>query len=172
MFFMRKSYLKKRFMALAIDYIVIWIYLILLFLFFAVIYMIVLDSIPVFTETASHLMSLFTTVIPAVIAFSIMEYKYPYGTLGKRRMGLEVSYKNRTYGNSLLRNALKFLPWHIGHTGVIRAMYHDYSTLWFMVANIGILLAVIYIFMVLFGKNFKHIPDVIAGTKVTEKGGY
>lgn len=167
---MRRSYLKKRFLALMIDYVVIWIYLILLFLFFALIYMIFLGSVPVFSEAASHLMSLFTTIIPVIIVFSYMEYKYPYGTLGKRRMGLEVSYKTRSYGRSLVRNTLKFLPWHIGHTGVIRAMYHDYSTLWFMVGNIGVLLAVIYILMVLCNTNFKHIPDMIAGTKVTEKG--
>ena len=71
---------------------------------------------------------------------------------------------------SLLRNAMKFLPWHIGHTGVIRAMYNDYSVLWFMVGNIGFLLAVIYILMVLFGKHFKHIPDMIAGKSVRERG--
>mgnify|MGYP003782965689 FL=1 len=164
--------MKKRFLALLIDYVIIWIYLILLLLLFAVIYIIFFDSVPVFNETASHLMSLFTTVVPVTIVFSYMEYKYPYATFGKKRMGLEVAYKNRSYGKSLLRSALKFLPWHIGHTGVIRALYHDYSTLWFMVGNIGILLAAIYICMVLFNKNFKHLPDLIAGTKVIEKGGH
>lgn len=62
---MRKSYLKKRFLALLIDYIVIWIYLILLFLLFAVIYILFFDITPAFDETTSHLMSLFTTVLPA-----------------------------------------------------------------------------------------------------------
>lgn len=166
---MRKSYLKKRFLALLIDYIVIWLYLILLFFLFASIYIIFFDSIPAFNETTSHLMSLFTTVLPVTVVFSYMEYRHPYATFGKRRMELEVIYESRSYWRSLLRNALKFLPWHIGHTGVIRAMYHDYSTLWFMVGNIGLLLAAIYILMVLFSKNFKHIPDMIAGTKVTEK---
>lgn len=170
MFDMRKSYLKKRFLALLIDYIVIWFYLISLFLLFAIIYIIFLDQIPVFNETTSHLMALITTVIPVTLVFSYMEYRHPYATIGKRRMGLAVSYENHSYWNSLLRNALKFLPWHIGHTGVIRAMYQDYSTLWFMVGNIGILLAAIYICMVLFNENFKHIPDVISGTKVIEKG--
>lgn len=92
-----------------------------------------------------------------------------YATFGKRRTGLEVTFKSRSYWRSLLRNALKFLPWHIGYTGVIRAMYHDYSTLWFMAGNIGVLLAAIYILMVLFSENFKHIPNLIAGAKVIEK---
>lgn len=167
---MRKSYLKKRFLALLIDYILIWIYLISLFLFFSIIYVVFLDQIPVFNEITSHLMALITTVIPVTLVFSYMEYRHPYATIGKRRMGLEVAYKRRSYWSSLLRNALKFLPWHLGHTGVIRAMYQDYSTVWFMVGNIGVLLAAIYIFMVLFNKNFKHIPDLIAGTKVIGKG--
>ncbi|WP_176754093.1 RDD family protein [Lacicoccus qingdaonensis] len=162
--------MKKRFLALLIDYIVIWIYLILLFLLFAAIYILFFDSIPAFDETTSHLMSLFTTVLPATLVFSYMEYRYPYQTFGKRRMGLEVTYESPSYWYSLLRNAMKFLPWHIGHTGVIRAMYNDYSVLWFMVGNIGFLLAVIYILMVLFGKHFKHIPDMIAGKSVRERG--
>lgn len=169
---MRKSYLKKRFLALLIDYIVIWIYLISLFLFFGLIYLVFLDNIPVFNETASHLLALITTVVPVTLVFSYMEYKAPYGTIGKRRMGLEVTYESRSYWNSLLRNALKFLPWHIGHTGVIRAVYHDYSTLWFMVGNTGLLLAAVYICMVLFNEHFKHIPDLIAGTKVVERGNH
>lgn len=167
---MRKSYLKKRFLALLIDYIVIWIYLILLFFLFAMIYAVFLDGVPTFNETTSHLMALFTTVVPVTVIFSYMEYKHPYATVGKRRMGLKVAYKNLSYGNSLLRNALKFLPWHIGHTGVIRGMYQDYSTFWFMVSNIGFLLAILYICMVLFNKNFKHIPDLVSGSKVVEKG--
>lgn len=71
---MRKTYLKKRFLALLIDYMVIWVYLISLFLLFAVIYLVFFDQIPVFNETTSHLMALFTTIVPMTVIFSYMEY--------------------------------------------------------------------------------------------------
>ena len=163
---MEKTYLKKRFLALLIDYILIWVYLILLFLIFSVIYILFFDAVPEFTEISAHLIAFFTTVLPVTLAFSYMESKRPYATPGKRRMGLKVENELPVPASSLLRNAFKFLPWHIGHTGVIRAVYQDYSVFWFMVGNAGFVLAGIYVLMVLFRDDHRHLPDMIAGGDV------
>lgn len=163
---MEKSYLKKRFLALLIDYIIIWIYLILLFLTFSIIYILFFDEFPEFNEISAHLMAFFTTVLPVTLAFSYMESRHPYATPGKKRTGLAVGNKIPLLPSSLLRNAFKFLPWHIGHTGVIRAMYQDYSVFWFMVGNAGFVLAGVYVLMVLFRDDHRHLPDMIAGAEV------
>lgn len=163
---MEKTYLKKRFLALLIDYIIIWVYLILLFLIFSVIYILFFDAVPEFNEISAHLMAFFTTVLPVTLAFSYMESRRHYATPGKRRMGLKVENKIPLPASSLLRNAFKFLPWHIGHTGVIRAVYQDYSVFWFMVGNAGFVLAGIYVLMVLLRDDHRHLPDMIAGGDV------
>ncbi|WP_342389304.1 RDD family protein [Salinicoccus bachuensis] len=157
---------KTRLTALMIDYIAIWIYLVLLFITMTLLYMILFDGIPEFNEGSSHLVSFFTTVLPVIIWFSVMEYRSPYGTIGKRKMNLKVEFKDHKYLHSLLRNAVKFLPWQIGHTGVIAAMYRDYSVSWFMLANTGFLLLLIMIGMMLLRKDTRHWGDMLAGTQV------
>lgn len=159
---------KARLMALLIDYIVIWMYLVLLFITMMLLYMILFDGIPEFNEMSSHLISFFTTVLPVIIGFSVMEYRSPNGTFGKRKMHLKVQFKDHSYLHSLLRNTVKFIPWQIGHTGVIAAMYRDYSVSWFMLANAGFLLLLILIGMMLLRKDTRHLGDMLAGTQVVK----
>lgn len=160
--------LKDRFTALLIDYLLILLYLITLAAVIAVFYYLVFDGIPEFNHLTSQLVAFLTTVLPVTVIFAIMESKPSYGTIGKRKKNIKVIYKNKSFKSSLIRNAIKFLPWQIGHIGVIAAIYNDYSTMWFMVGNIGFLLAVIYIFMVIFNENHRHIPDIVAGVKVVK----
>lgn len=160
---------KERLIALLLDYISILVYLILLFITMTLLYMIIFDGVPEFNEIGSHLISFFTTVLPIVIWFSIMEYRSPNGTIGKRKMNLKVVFKNHSYLHSLIRNAVKFLPWQIGHTGVIAAMYRDYSFTWFMIGNAGVLLLLILIGMMVLRKDHRHFGDMIAGTRVIKR---
>lgn len=160
--------LKNRFIALLIDYLIIWIYLIALAIVMSIIYYVFFDDVPVFNQLTSQLLAFFTTVFPITIVFAIMEFKPPYGTIGKRMRKVKIKYRYNSFGYSLLRNALKFLPWQIGHMGVIAAMYNDFSTIWFMAGNIGFILAIIYVLMVIFNKNHQHIPDIIAGATVVK----
>lgn len=161
--------IKDRFIALLIDYLIIWIYLITLAIIMIIFYVIFFDGIPEFNHVTSQLIAFFTTVLPITLGFAWMEYRYPFGTIGKRKRNLKVSYKNNSFTSSLLRNVLKFLPWQIGHFGVISAMYNDYSVMWFMIGNIGFLLAIVYILMVIFNKSHRHIPDILAGAKIIRR---
>lgn len=36
---------------------------------------------------------------------------YNGGSIGKRKMGLKLAYKNKNYSSALVRNIIKFLPW-------------------------------------------------------------
>lgn len=163
---MKRYQTRNRLLSLLIDYIVSWVYLFLLFAAFMFIYFIIMDGIPEYSHFHAQWMAFLTTILPVTIMFSVMEYRKPYGTIGKKMRKLKVKYKHYTFLNSLLRNGLKFLPWHIGHIGVIAAIYNDYSVKWFMFANIGAVLAVIYILMAVLRRDHRHIPDLIAGTEV------
>ncbi|WP_020008528.1 RDD family protein [Salinicoccus albus] len=160
---------KTRLIALAIDYIAIVIYLCLLFITMMLLYLILFEDIPEFSEMNAHLISFVTTVLPVVLCFSIMEYKFPYGTVGKRKMNLKVIFSRHTYLHSLIRNTVKFLPWQIGHTGVIAGIYRDYSMSWFMFGNSGILLLLILAGMMILRKDRRHLGDMGTGTQVVER---
>lgn len=160
---------KARLIALVIDYIALVVYLCLLFLTMMLLYLILFEDIPEFNEMNAHLVSFLTTVLPVILWFSIMEYKVPYGTVGKRRMNLKVIFSRHTYLHSLIRNTVKFLPWQIGHTGVIAGIYRDYSISWFMFGNSGMLLLIFLAGMMTIRKDRRHLGDLGAGTQVVKK---
>jgi len=56
--------------------------------------------------------------LPVVLYFSLCEASAGQGTLGKRMLGLRVSQlsgERAPWKQTLLRAALKFLPWEMGH---------------------------------------------------------
>ena len=106
---------KTRLKEFAIDYIVIVVYLVLLFAATRTFYMITFGEIPVVSQWQSQLIATCASIIPIVIIFSILDYRAPFGTFGKRKAGLRVSYKTRAYWRSLVRNVVKFLPWQLGN---------------------------------------------------------
>ena len=156
---------RLRLKELLIDYLVILAYLLLLLLVnLAVIYF-VLNRVPEYTELQSQLIATFTSVIPVVLIFSYLDY-VKHGSIGKKVVGLKLIYKRRKFRFSLLRNIIKFLPWQLGHIGVIHGMYTDFSITALVIINIGTLLGLILVVMGLFRKDKRHLGDLIAGTKV------
>lgn len=152
---------------LAIDYGVILLYLIFLLMANLVFYFLVLDGIPEFTIVQSQLIATFEAVVPIVLIFSLLDYKKPYGTYGKRKSGLKVQYKTPSFFRSLVRNSIKFLPWHLAHNGVINGIYSEFTN-WSSIVftNTGILLAILLLTMGFFRKDKRHLGDLIAGTQV------
>lgn len=120
--------LAARIKELAIDYVVILIYLLCLLGVNVLIYGLVLRGIPEFTMAQSQLVALLESVIPVVLFFSYLDYKKPYGTIGKRMAELTVYYKTPSFFRSLARNTIKFLPWHLGHMGVIEGIYTEFES--------------------------------------------
>ncbi len=152
---------------LLIDYIVILIYLAILLIVNLIFYFLVLGGIPEFTGIQSQLIAAFESVIPIVVIFSILDYRKPFGTYGKRKAGLMVHYKTPSFLRSLVRNCIKFLPWQLAHIGVIDGIYTEFTSWASMVfSGAGILLAIIMLYMGLFRKDNRHLGDMIAGTQV------
>jgi len=69
---------------------------------------------------------LLTMTLPVTLYFAICESSRMQGSLGKRILGLVVSRDNGgrlSFGSALLRNALKFIPWELGHTVAQQAVF-------------------------------------------------
>ena len=67
------------------------------------------------------LLALLTLVLPVTLYFGLTEASSQRATLGKRRMRLAVvdrAGRRLRVGRSLLRAAVKFLPWQIAHTSL------------------------------------------------------
>lgn len=159
--------IKSRVKELAVDYVVILIYLVGLLLLNLFFYFFVLDGIPQLTVFQSQMIATIESVIPVVLIFSLLDYKKPYGTYGKRVAGLRVQYEKHTFSRSLIRNTIKFLPWQLAHIGVIDGIYSEFTTLnSILFTNAGIALAILLLCMGIFRKDKRHLGDLLAGTQV------
>ncbi|MBM6614565.1 RDD family protein [Desemzia sp. RIT804] len=161
--------IRIRLKELFIDYLFIMVYLTFLFIANLLFYLVILGGIPKFTIFQSQMIATFETVLPVMFIFSILDYKKPFGTFGKRKAGLKVLYKTPSFTRSLIRNVVKFLPWQIAHIGIIDGVYTDFSS-WTSIffSNFGMLLALIMLAMGLFRKDKRHIGDLLAGTQIVQ----
>ena len=130
---------KTRLKELFGDWLFISGYLIALFLLAMGFYNLVLGGIPTFTESQS-----------------------------KRWAGLQLVYKYRSLAHSLLRSAIKFFPWQLGHMGAIRSAYQADALSIFLSTSAGILF-LIFLLMGLLRKDKRHPADLLTGTQVQLK---
>ena len=154
---------KQRLKELFIDYICILIYLLILFGITMGINYGLLKGIPEFNEWQSQLTAIVTSVIPIVLIFSFLDYTK--GSVGKQKAGLELYYINKTFGASLVRNIIKFLPWQIAHIGIIRGIYTNFDTLSIIFTICSMVLAFVLLAMGLVRRDKRHLGDLIAGTQ-------
>ena len=160
---------KKRMIELLFDYLFILAYLALLFLCSMLFYIILFNGIPEFTEIQSQCLVFFTSVLPITLLFTFLDYT-KNGSFGKAKAGLQLIYKKKTVQSSLIRNAIKFLPWQIGHMGTIHGFYSEFDFLSIILSFLATLLAVALLAMMVFRKDKRHLGDLIAHTQVQLKG--
>ncbi|GHV06654.1 RDD family protein [Clostridia bacterium] len=159
--------ISTRLKEILIDYIVILMYLILLLIISLASFFLILKGMPQFTYIQTQLIAIFASVIPVILIFSVLDFRKPFGTFGKRKTGLIVRYKTPSFLRSLIRNCVKFLPWQLAHIGVIDGFYAENDSWIAMIfSSAGILLAIIMLYMGLFRKDKRHLGDIIAGTQV------
>lgn len=157
---------KTRLKELFGDWLFISGYLIALFLLAMSFYNLVLGGIPTFTESKSQLLAFSSSVLPLTIIFAWLDYRK--GSFGKHWAGLQLVYKHKSLSYSLLRSAIKFFPWQLGHLGAIRSAYQADTLSIFLSTSAGILF-LIFLLMGLLRKDKRHPADLIAGTQVQLK---
>ena len=160
---------KKRMIELLFDYLFILAYLVLLFLGSMFVYIIFFNGIPEFTEIQSQCLVFFTSVLPITLLFTFLDYT-KNGSFGKKKADLQLVYEKITVQASLIRNAIKFLPWQIGHMGTIHGFYSEFDLLSIILSFFATLLAVALLAMMVFRKDKRHLGDLIAHTQVQLKG--
>lgn len=149
---------------LFIDWLVISAYLLCLFGVSVACYFLVLGGIPAFSELYSQLIATFSSVLVIITLFAYLDVTG--GSIGKRAAGLQLYFARKSFARSFLRNLVKFLPWQIGHMGVIHGMYSDFDTLSVVLTIISCVLLVIMFLMGTLRRDRRHLGDMVAGTQV------
>ncbi|QAS52057.1 RDD family protein [Halobacillus litoralis] len=111
---------------------------------------------------------------PVSLYFILSECSKWKGTWGKRKMSLQVVNDQGDrlgLSRSLIRTAIKFLPWEVAHFAIWRLMLptsYSEKTLYIVLntVNVAILL---YLIVPFTNKKRRNIYDWLAGTAVVEK---
>ncbi|CAG7640882.1 RDD family protein [Paenibacillus allorhizosphaerae] len=162
--------LGTRIIAFLWDYVIIACYIILLI---CVSFFIRPWLIPLFTTNPllAEITGFLFITLPVYLYFALCEGSKSHATWGKRKMGVVVTGihgQSIGLGSSLLRSALKFVPWELAHFTiwhiVIPSEYPD-SLIYSLLATVyG--LAIIYLISPLWSKNKQTVYDFIAGTVI------
>lgn len=114
----------RRLLAFLLDYLVITAYIVVLTL---VTQAAVLAGLPITrlfdNPIRADLFAFLLLVLPVMLYFAISESGPRQATWGKRRMNLCVTGsdgRRLTFPRTLMRSALKFLPWQIAHTSLFQ----------------------------------------------------
>ena len=159
---------KHRWKELFVDYLIILLYLVSLFGVAILFYYLFFDGIPKMTELQSQCIALVTSVIPMMLLFSYWDYAKE-GSIGKRKTGLKLVYRHKTFLASLLRNLIKFLPWQIGHLSTIHGIYTNFDVWSILLFFVSVGFAVLLLFMGLLRKDKRHLGDLLAHTQVQKR---
>ncbi len=112
--------LRRRIQAFLLDYVLILGYLALLAAVFVPLSRGALrKQLSSLSPLGGDLLAFVTTILPVTLYFAIGDASRKQGSWGKQRKGLRVQTvdgRRLGFGRSLLRSALKFLPWQISHT--------------------------------------------------------
>lgn len=97
-----------------------------------------------------QLVGLATLTVPVVLACAFLESRPRGATLGKRLLGLRVRTGDGgrvPFSRALGRNALKFAPWELSHSGVHQSFVVDHPVPWLaMTLSIaGMVLVLVYV---------------------------
>ena len=85
---------KKRMIEFLFDYLFILAYLVFLFLGSMLIYIILFNGVPEFTEIQSQCLAFFTSVLPITLLFTFLDYTNN-GSFGKVKAGLQLVYQKK-----------------------------------------------------------------------------
>ena len=169
----------KRLKAFAVDYCIILIYIGLLFGITLLISKIFSVSLQNVGAVSGQLIGFATLTLPVILYFTLFENSKHAGTLGKRMFDLEVVSKNlskASFGQLLIRNCVKFLPWELAHFFVFRLFdsgRNNASPQDWVLAGLIISqgLVVIYLLFLFLNINNRSLYELLSSTLVRTKYG-
>jgi uncharacterized RDD family membrane protein YckC len=121
-----------------------------------------------------ELIAFATLTLPVILYFVIFENSKHAGTIGKRKMGVQIVNKTlakASIGQLLIRNCIKFLPWELAHFFIYRLFYFNSITetipewvLTGLIVSQG--LAIIYLLFIIFTKDNRSVYELLSQTRV------
>lgn len=119
--------------------------------------------------SAWDLVALLTLVGPVTVLFAVQEASPAHATFGKRRLQLRivtVTGDAPSFGRTLARSVVKFMPWQLAHTAVFRLAAGSDSVTFLLLAMMAQLIVVASILMMIFDAQHRALHDLIAGTRI------
>jgi uncharacterized RDD family membrane protein YckC len=173
---LQNSIVIKRLKAFVIDYLIILIYIGMLFggtILISKLFDLKLDNV---NPVNGEIIGFATLTLPVILYFTLSEKGKYLGTIGKRKIGLQIVSKSLTKASIkqlLLRNCLKFLPWELAHFFIYRLFYFNSLSktipdwvLTGLIVSQG--LALIYLLCIIFTKNNQSIYELLSRTIVVK----
>jgi uncharacterized RDD family membrane protein YckC len=169
--------LRLRIAAFLLDYLIIVVYIFLL-----IIVSVALGSGPLrqvlqglfANPNSSEISAFLLLVLPAILYFALYESSSWQATWGKRKIGLRVinaQGETLSFGRSLVRSLIKFLPWELAHACLWRIPGWPFNPQTPpVIITAGLILvwviAGVYLISLLLSKKRQTIYDMIAGSFV------
>jgi len=160
----------KRILAYVIDYLLIMLYAVLLFLISYSIHSVNGSTLEVQGPVEGNITSFITLTLPVFLYFYFYESSKKQGTFGKQLQKIKV--KNNSKKNVFIRVFMKVLPWEIAHFGIHYSVYYDSQNLevplWNWVVNITPqIVVIIYLISIVMSKGKSSVYDKIANTSIS-----
>ena len=173
-----KLLVQNRLKAFVIDYLVILGYIVLLAATTLLLSSALSLNLQSLSLLSAQLLGFSTLTLPVILYFTLMEKSRQQGTIGKKKYHLQVVGNNLTkagFGQLLLRNCIKFLPWELAHYFIYRLFYYTRQNTdppgWVLTGLIlSQALALLYLAVLIFNKNNCTVYESLSATKVIRAG--
>lgn len=165
------STFRVRIFAFLLDYLVIVIYGVFVVGTISFAFRPYVQSLFSTSSAVAELMGFCMMTLPVSLYFILSECSKWQGTLGKRKMGVCVvdgSGQRIGIGRSVVRTAVKFLPWELAHFSIWQIMLPSSIsdiTVYILLSAVNIAILV-YLIIPFTNKKRKNVYDWVAGTEV------
>lgn len=171
---MNPASLKRRFLALVVDYVVILGYIASVVGVTVLGYTMLLGHIPnlikLYGPVGAHAIGFFALTLPVMLYFIFSEASSAGASLGKKFARIRVnsiSKERATAPQIVTRTIIKFLPWEIAHTAIYQLFAESQTSALtmalFVAANA---LPLLYVGTIILRKDHRGPHDLLAGTLV------
>ena len=124
------------------------------------------------TPWALDITAFLTMVLPVVLTFAYQEASGAHASWGKRRMRMRVMSADGAdlgRGRSLLRSAVKFAPWQMGHTAVFHLLAGSTAVGFLILSLLAQALVVGSVLVMALDGRHRALHDWVAGTQVVRE---
>lgn len=162
-----------RFKAFMIDYLLILLYFVVLFIFNVFLFP-SLQELFNGSLIVAQLTGFLMVTLPVSLYFMISDSKMGGQTFGKRKTGIRVVGKNGealTIPHAIFRTILKFIPWELSHFLVYRMVYVEDGAIPFTYTLVGVsIYALMFAYMLtaIMTKKKQSLYDILAKTQVVK----